>query len=113
MVYGEGCGYLTDALESYGPLPVLDRFPCVGRPQDVVDIAVRRRDGSEFLYDEVERERRVEVARDHEKRVVRLVVLPVEGLKPLDRHILYVRSGSDRRVRVVVPQVARREYALE
>ena len=60
----------------------------------------------------VEREVGVEVAGYDEHGVVGLVVLPIERLQALDRHVLDVRSRTDRRVRVVVPEIGGRHHPL-
>ena len=61
------------------------------------------------LVDERERLRLVELAGDEQHRVVGLVVLAVERLQPVDRHVLDVGARADRRLAVVVPEVRGRE----
>ena len=68
--------------------------------------------GPKISVDQRERLRLVELAGDHEVGVVRLVVLPVERLQPLDRHVLDVGPRADRALPVVVPEVRRRQHAL-
>ena len=49
----------------------------------------------------------VEVAGNHQHRVVRLIVLMIEGLQLLDRHILDVALRADGKVTVRVEQIRR------
>ena len=54
----------------------------------------------------------VELAGDDQLCVVGLVVLAVEGLQALDRHVFEVGARADGRVAVVVPQVRDRVHAF-
>ncbi len=89
-------------------LSVLGRLDGVGRAQR----ARRFGDLSEVLLREPERGRFLELARQQQHRVVRLVVVAVERPQPLDRHILDIRACPDDRLSVVVPQVGARRHAF-
>ena len=96
---------IADAPQGDGPLAVLGGLGGV-RPEKLVRArAVRPREDTELLGDEFERPIRIEAAGDDEDRIVRLVVLPVEGLQPVDGHILDVRARADGGIPVVVPVV--------
>ena len=73
--------------------------------------AVGARDDAELLLDDLDCPCGLEAAGDDEHGVVRLVVLAVEGLQPVDGHVLDVGAGTDRGVAVVVPEVGRRRDA--
>ena len=55
----------------------------------------------------------VEVARDHEDRVVRLIVLVIERLELLDRNVLDVALRADRQVAVGVEEIRCAQHALQ
>ena len=103
----------ADPPQGHGSFTVLSRLARVRRPEDHLALPIRARDGCELLDHDVEGIRRIEVACDHEDRIVRLVVLPVEGLETFDRHVLHVSTSADGRVRVVVPEIPGRENAPE
>src|SRR5690606_41892337 len=96
---------VADAADGHLALAVLDRLDRVVR----LERARGPRDRAEALRDERERARLVDTARDHEHRVVRLVVLAIERPQPLDRHVLDIAAAADRRVAVPVPDVRRAE----
>ena len=60
-------------------------------------------DRAEVAGDGFERGLRLEAAGDHQHRVVRLVVGPIERSQPVDIDVLDVGAGADRRLAVVVP----------
>ena len=94
---------VADPPQGYRSLAVLGRLGGVGVEERVRAGAVGARNRAELRGDEFQRPVDLEPAGHDQDRVVRLVVLPVEGLQPLDRHVLEVRPGADRRVAVVVP----------
>ena len=71
------------------------------------------RNGAELVLNKLERPPRVELAGDHQHRIVWLVVLTVEGLQPLDRHVFDVGPCANRGVPIVVPEERRRQGPLE
>ena len=74
--------------------------------------ARRLRDAAELARDDRQRGRRVELAGDHQHRVVRLVVGAVERAQALDVDALDVRARADDRLAVGVPVVGRRLHLL-
>ena len=77
---------VADAAERDRALAVLHGLDGV----DLLDRARGARDGREVFVDERERLRLVELAGDGEHGVIRLVVVVVESLQPLDGHVLDV-----------------------
>ena len=96
------------ALERDVPSAVLDGLDRIGRIED----ARGARDGAEVRLDQLEGPRLVELARDDQERVVRLVVPFVEALQVLGRDALDVAAVPDGRETVVVPEVGRGDDAL-
>ncbi len=65
---------------------------------------VGTRNAAKVLVDETDRLRLVDPAGDEQDGVVRLVVVLVERLQPIDRDILEVGPRANRRLAVVVPE---------
>ena len=93
--------HVADAAQDDAALAVLRRLDRVGRPE----LPRRLGDGAEGLRRRRERALGVELAGDDQHRVVGLVVVAVERLQALDRHVLDVRQRADHRAAVVVPEV--------
>ena len=96
---------IAGATQRDAPLSVLGRIQGVGRIDLHVAIALGPRDGAKLRGDETQGLRFVEFPSHDQQCVVRLVVLPIEGLQPLDGHLLDIGTGPNRRVPVVVPEV--------
>ena len=84
----------------------------------IENVSVRERShrlgyAPEATHDLLQRCRFIELAGDEQHRVVRLIVLVVEGLQPLDRNVLDVRARADGRVPVVVPEKGGRHRAFQ
>ncbi len=103
---------VSHAAQSHGALAILRGLGRVRRPQDVPALAHGAWNRPELLDHQLLRPVRLEPAGDHQHGVVRLVVLSVERLQALDRHIFEVRPGADRGVPVVVPLKRRGHGAL-
>ena len=73
----------------------------------------RLRDVAEQPHDLLQRRRLIELAGDEQHGVVGLIVLVIERLQPLDRHVLDVRARADGRVPVVVPEIGGGDRALQ
>ena len=71
------------------------------------------RNRAEVLGDELECLGLVELARDEQHRVIGLIVVAIERLQPVDRHVLEIGSRSDRRLAVVVPEIRGREDSFQ
>ncbi len=112
VIGGHGVLNAAHPPQRHRALTVLGGLGGVGLEQPVGAAAIRARDRAELLLDEIHRPLRVETARDHEDRVVGLVVFSVERLQAFDGHVLDVGSGADGRVAVVVPQEGRGQDAL-
>ena len=78
-----------------------------------LELPLRARDLAERLGNQREGGVGLELPSDEQHGVVGLVVVPVEGLQPLDGHVLDVGAGADGRVAVVVPEIRRAQHALE
>src|SRR3954470_17875986 len=91
---------LSHAPQTYSSFAVLRWLNRVTRRQ----YALRFRNRAEESGDETKSFCLIEFACNHENGIVGLVIIPVEGLQPIDRHILNVTPGTDRRFPVVVPQ---------
>ena len=89
-------------------LAVLRRLHGVRR----VQLPRRPRNRPAGLRHKRERLRFVELARNHQDCVVRLIVLLVKRGEPVDRHLLDIGQRSDHRLAVVVPEVSGRDHAL-
>ena len=100
--------HLACAAQGHAALAVLGRFDGVSGGERA------RRPGrlAEIALDQAQRRGLVEPAADQQHRVVGLVVIAVEGLQALDRHIFYVGARADDGAAVVVPQVGGRGHAL-
>ena len=68
-----------------------------------MQLPFRLRDFAEEFVHHRERFRFIDAAGDHEHRVVRLIVVAIERLQPLDRRAFDVGLFADRRVTVIVP----------
>ena len=99
--------------QRHAALAVLGRFGGVRLEQRVGAGALGARDGSEVLRHQLDRALRVEAPGHHQHRVVRLVVLAVEGAQAFERHVLDVRPCADGGVAVVVPQVGGGHHPLQ
>jgi hypothetical protein len=95
---------VADPPQGYRALAVLGRFGGVGLVQPVGAASVRGRNSAKLLLDQSHRPLWVEAARDHEDRVVGLVVFPVERPQTFHGHVLDVSAVPDGRVAIVVPQ---------
>ena len=112
VIGGDGALNAAHPPQRYRALTVLGGLDGVGLEQPVGPAAIRARDRTKLFLDEIHRPLRIETARDHEDRVVGLVVFPVERPQTLDGHVLDVGSGAAGRVAVVVPQEGRGQDAL-
>jgi hypothetical protein len=100
---------VADAPQGDVALAVLRRLLRIENRQ----LAGGLRNRPELPADELERARLLEAPGDDEQRVVGLVPGAVEGLQPVDRHLLDIRARADDRVAVVVPGEGELLHALE
>ena len=108
-------GRVPSATQHRESLAVLHRFDRVRLVEQValLERPLRLGNRPEGLLDQLEGLLRLELSGDDEHGVVRLVVLPVERLQPVDRHALDVFLRPDGRAAVAMPQVGRGHHALE
>ena len=76
----------------------------------VIELPLGPGDRTEVSVRQLQRMIHLEITRDDEHGIVRLVVLLVERLEAFDRNALDVALGADRGLAVVVPQIGRRLY---
>lgn len=100
--------HVADAPQGDSALAILRRLIGIGG----LNHTGRLRDRAELLDDQIERFGLVYFARHQQHRVVRLIVVAPERLKPLNGNLFDVGACADSRVAVVVPQVGRRDDAL-
>ena len=98
----------TDATQRHRSFAVLSRLFGVGRLQ----LARRLGNRTKIFADELERLGLFKPTGHDDHRVVRLIVLSVEGPQIFDGHFFDVRSVADRRFAVVVPVERRAGHAL-
>ena len=91
--------------ERHTALAILCRFCRIGREQLVRAGPVRAWNAAEIVNDQVQCVIGIEAAGHDQDRVVRLVVLSVERLQPVDGHLLDIRPSANGGVAVVVPIV--------
>ena len=103
---------VSDAPERDHALPVLRGLTGICLPERVGSGTIRLGDLPERLDNELYGPLLIEFSRHDQQGVVGLVVLPVEGLEPVDRHALHVGAGADDRLPIVVPQIGGGEGAL-
>lgn len=100
---------IAHAPNRQGAFAILGWFECVGRLQHAGGF----RDGAEILVNHLQGLFFIELPGHEQHGVVRLVILPVERLQPLDGDVFNVRPRANRRVAVVVPVVGHRMRALQ
>ena len=105
--------FISHPAQRHRPLAILIRFVSVGGPQQHVSGPLRPRDGAELLRDQASGRALLELARDDEDGVVRLVIPAVERLQAFDRHFLDVAPRADRGIAVVVPEVRGGHHPLQ
>ena len=101
--------HAADAAQRDAALAVLHRVDRVQARQRALGL----RDAAERLLDPAHHARRIELARDDQRRVVGLVVQAIERLQPADVDVLDVAARADRRLAVVVPLEHRGQRLLE
>ena len=92
MVSGTNQLGIADAAKGDQPLAVLGRFGGVDRGQN----ALRFLQGAEIFVDQIQRLRFVKLTGHQQHRVIRLVELVIEGLQPVDGHILDIGPRAER-----------------
>ncbi len=101
-------GHISHSPQCYQTLAVLLRFVGVG----VFQNPFRPRDGSKMLLHQGQRLGFIQLARDDDHRIVRLIVLAIERLQILNRHPFDIATIANRRLAVIVPLIGRRHDPL-
>ncbi len=100
---------VSDSFDARGAFAVLSRLDGVDR----LKCAGGSRDRPKVVRDELQRFCGIKLACDQQHRVIGLIVFVIESLQSWDRNVFDVTARANRQVRVIVPIVGRRKYALE
>ena len=101
-------GRITDAVHAHLARAVLRRVPRVSGFQSAGRPGYRPKRG----LHQSQRPSTVKLARNHQHRVVGLVIAAVKGLQVLDAHVLHIGARADGGFAVVVPIESRCCHAL-
>src|ERR1041384_7600890 len=101
MIGHSNGGHVADAAESHDSLAVLRRLFSVS----VVEFAFGARNRAKILLHERKSFRLVELARDDEHHIIRLIKLLIERAEVVDRHPFNIAPVADGRFAVVMPLI--------
>jgi hypothetical protein len=115
VVANHGKRGITSAAQHCDTLAVLRGLDGVRLVEDVALLDRPQRLGNrpEGLLDDLQCLLGLELAGHHEYGIVRLIILPVEGLQAIDGHALDVLLGANRRAPVAMPEVGGGHDALQ